>query len=47
MLGGFAIAPTMQTVVVDGISIVDPQLTSIIRDNAEAVIAGPSDFQGA
>jgi hypothetical protein len=47
MLGGFAIAPTMQTVVVDCISIVDPQLASIIGDNAEAVVASPSDSQGS
>jgi hypothetical protein len=47
MLGGFAIAPAMQTVVVDCIPIVDPQLASIIGDNAEAVVASPSDSQGS
>jgi hypothetical protein len=46
MLGGFSITPTMQTIVVDCISIADPKLASIIGDNAEAVVAGPSDFQG-
>jgi hypothetical protein len=46
MLGGLTIAPAMQTVVVDCIAIVDPKLASIIRDNAEAVVARPSDFHG-
>jgi len=46
MLGGLAIAPAMQTIVINCIPIVDPQLASIIGDNAEAVAARLSDFQG-
>jgi hypothetical protein len=43
MLGGFAIAPTMQTIIVDRVPIVDPQLASIIGDNAISVMACPED----
>ena len=35
------IAPAVQAIIVDRVSIVDPQLTSIVRDNAKAVIATP------
>jgi len=47
MLGGLAVAPAMQTIIVDRVPIVDPQLAAIIRDNAEAIMAGPEDSQSA
>jgi hypothetical protein len=40
-----AIAPAMQAIVVDCVSIVDPQLAPIIGDNAEMVMASPEDSQ--
>jgi hypothetical protein len=43
MLGGLAVAPSMQTVIVDGVPVVDPQLAAIIRDNTESVMASPED----
>jgi hypothetical protein len=43
MLGGFAIPPAMQTVIVDRVSIVNPQLTSIIRNDAVSVMPSPED----
>jgi hypothetical protein len=39
LLGGFPIAPTMGTIVVDREAIVNPQLASIIRDKLEVVTA--------
>jgi len=45
--GGFAIAPTMQPIVVDCVLVVDPQLTTIVRDNAETVVATPEDSHTA
>ena len=33
------IAPTVQAIIVDGVSIVEPQLAPIIGDNAEMVVA--------
>jgi len=45
--GGLPVAPTMQAIVVNCVSIVDPQLTSIVRVNAEAVIASLEDSQAA
>jgi hypothetical protein len=45
--GGLPIAPTMQTIVVDGVSIVDPQLTPVVRVNAETVVASPEDSHAA
>jgi hypothetical protein len=47
MLGGFAIAPTMQAIVVDGVTIVKPHFAAVIGDDPEAVIASFSDFQCA
>jgi hypothetical protein len=47
MLDGLTIAPTVQAIVVDCIPIVYPQLTSIIRDNAETVITSFANSQGA
>ena len=37
----------MQAIIVDCIPIVDPQLAPVIGDDAETVIASPSDFQAA
>jgi hypothetical protein len=37
------VAPTMQAIVVDCVPIVDPQLASIIRDNAVSVMPCPED----
>jgi hypothetical protein len=45
--GGLPIAPTMQTIVVDCVAIVDPQLTAIVRVNAETVAASPEDSHAA
>jgi hypothetical protein len=45
--GGLPIAPTVQSIVVDCVSIVDPQLTAIIRINAETVIASLEDSHAA
>jgi hypothetical protein len=39
--GGLPITPAVQAVVVDCVSIVDPQLAPIIGDNAEPVMASP------
>jgi len=39
LLGGFPITPSMQTVVVDCVPIVNPQLTSIVRENGKTVIS--------
>merc|ERR1719453_2460821 len=47
MWPGLAIAPAMQTIVVNCVTIVDPQLTSIIGDEAEMVMACPEDSQSA
>jgi hypothetical protein len=47
MLDGLTVAPAVQAIVVDCIPIVYPQLTSIIRDDAEPVIAGFADPQSA
>ena len=47
MLGSLAVAPAMQTIIVDCVPIVDPQLAAIIRDNAETVMASPEDSQSA
>merc|ERR1719199_898120 len=44
---GLSVAPAMQTIIVDGVPIVDPQLTAIIGDNAEPVVARPEDSQAA
>merc|ERR1719181_1593747 len=47
MPGGLAIAPTVQTVVVDRVAIVNPQFASIIRVDAEAVLASPMHSDAA
>jgi hypothetical protein len=47
MLDGLPIPPTMQAIIVDGVSIVNPQLASIIGDDAEPVLASPADSQAA
>jgi len=46
-LVGLTITPAMQTIVVDRVPIVDPQVATIIRDNAESVIARPEDSHAA
>jgi len=47
MLPGLSIAPTVQAIVVNGVSIVDPQLAPIIGNNAEIVVASFEDSQAA
>ena len=47
MPGGLAIAPAVQSVVVDRVAIVNPQFASIIRVNAEAVVARSEDSHAA
>jgi hypothetical protein len=47
VLVGFTITPAMQTIVVDRVPIVDPQVAAIIRDNTESVMARPEDPQAA
>jgi hypothetical protein len=44
---GLAIAPAMQAIIVDCVSIVNPQLASIIRDDAKSVMARPENSQAA
>jgi hypothetical protein len=39
MRPGLSIAPAMQAIVVDCVPVVDPQLASIIRDNAKIIMA--------
>ena len=41
--GGLRVAPTVQAIVVDSVTVVEPQLAPIIRDNAESVMATPED----
>jgi hypothetical protein len=43
MLSSLSIAPTVQTIIIYCVAIVDPQLAAIIGDNAEAVMACPKD----
>jgi hypothetical protein len=47
ILGGLAITPTMQTIVGDGESVVNPKLASIIGVNRHPVAAGPEDSDAA
>jgi hypothetical protein len=47
MWSGLSIAPAVQTIIVDCVAIVNPQLAPIIRDNAEMVVACPEDSQAA
>jgi hypothetical protein len=42
---GLAIAPTMQAIVVDCVTFVEPQLAPIVRNNPEIVMARPEDSQ--
>ena len=44
---GHSTAPAVQAIVVNCVSIVDPQLASIIRDNAEMVMASPEESHAA
>ena len=41
------IAPAVQAIIVNCVSIVEPQLAPIIRNNAEMVMACPEDSQSA
>jgi len=47
MLDGLPIPPAVQAIVVNCVSIVDPQLAPIIGDNAEPVVTGLADSQRA
>merc|ERR1719478_1151843 len=40
---GFAIAPAVEPIIVDGVPIVDPQLGSVIGNEREPVMACPED----
>merc|ERR1719199_1561114 len=44
---GLTITPTMQPIIIDGVAIVDPQLTAIVGYDAETVGARPEDSQAA
>jgi len=44
---GLTISPPVQTIVVDGVLVVNPQLAAIIRDNTEPVVACPEDSHAA
>jgi hypothetical protein len=44
---GLSIAPTVQAIVVNCVAIVDPQLTPIIRDDAEMIMTCPEDSHAA
>jgi hypothetical protein len=46
MLNSLPIAPAMQAIIVDSIPVVDPQLASIIGDNAESVMACSTNRRG-
>jgi len=45
--GGLPIPPAMQAIVVDRVSIVDPELAAIIREDTEAVMTCPEDSHSA
>jgi hypothetical protein len=47
MPSGVASAPSVQAIVVNGVSIVDPQLASIIGNNLQVVMACPEDSHAA
>jgi len=47
MLSSLSIAPAVQTIIVNCVSIVDPQLAAIIRDNTEVVMPRLEDSQAA
>ena len=47
MPGGLAIAPAVQSIVVNRVAIVHPQFASIVGVNAEAVVARSEDSQAA
>jgi hypothetical protein len=42
-----SVAPTMQTIVVNRVPIVNPQVASVIGNNAETVMASPIDSRTA
>jgi hypothetical protein len=44
---GLSIAPAMQAIIVNRVSVVDPELAAIIRDNAKIVMTCPEDSQAA
>jgi hypothetical protein len=39
----FTITPAMQTIVVDRVTVIDPELASVIRYDAETIIATPEE----
>jgi hypothetical protein len=45
--GGLAIAPSMTAIVIDRVSIVDPKIAAVIRDNAETVMTSPVEPHAA
>jgi hypothetical protein len=45
MGSGLSVAPAVQAIVVNRVSVVDPQLASIIRDKAEMVMSCPENSQ--
>jgi hypothetical protein len=47
MWPGLSIAPPMQSVVVDRVPVVNPQLASIIRQNTESIVASPEESHAA
>jgi hypothetical protein len=47
MFRGLAIAPTMQAIIVDCVSIVNPQFAPIVRNDAKAIMACPEDSHAA
>ena len=47
MLGSLPIAPPVQTIIVDGVPVIDPKLTPIIRDNAKPVMTCLVDSQAS
>ena len=47
MPSGRSTAPTVQAIIVNGVSVVNPQLATIIGDKLEVVMASPEDSQAA
>jgi hypothetical protein len=43
MPGSLPVAPTVQSIIVNGVPIVNPELTAIIRNNAPSEMASPED----
>jgi hypothetical protein len=43
MFRGFSVTPTVEAIIVDRVPIVNPQLASIIGNNAKSVVPCPED----